>query len=131
MPEQFNQIAAPQLMLNNVNIAIIPNTFKYTEGLGEQTMKTASAGGGAVVQVTADDASKKKSKAEFQFYADASLIELALSVKQNLNRNVLSGTDSQSSWSRTFQQAMLVNDYEIETGPDGKMTLQFESLPCI
>lgn len=131
MPEQFNQIAAPQLMLNNVNIAIIPNTFKYTEGLGEQTMKTASAGGGSVVQVIADDASKKKSKCEFQFYADASLIALTKTVKQNLNRNIISGVDPQSDWSRTFQQAILVNDYEIETGPDGKLTLQFESLPCI
>lgn len=127
----FIQISAPQITVNNVSVAIVPNTFSYTEGQGEQTMKTASAGGGEVVPVYADNAETKISQCKFSIFADASLIALALSWKQNRNANVIAAVDTQSPWQRTFQQAALLNDYDVKTGVEGMLELAWKSLPAV
>ena len=53
----FFSLSTPQISINGVNIAIVPNSCTFTEGFGAQTVNVQSAGGGSVSQVISNDVS--------------------------------------------------------------------------
>ena len=42
------QISDPSVVVNNVGVAIVPNSLEFTEGLGEQEILVQAAGGGVI-----------------------------------------------------------------------------------
>lgn len=118
-------LSNPTVVANNNPTAIIPNSFGYTEGLGEQTVRTQSTGGGSVEQVSSEDVTTRKSKFKFEMLNTADNIDLARTWKRNGNQNVFSV--SEDSFSRTFTNAIIVNDYEVTLASDGNIALEFES----
>lgn len=117
-------ISLPTVVVNNVTVAILPNTFKYTSGFGAQKMRTQSSGGGSVDVVYSDDATSKMSKVTFDVINTSANEALARSWKVNGNQNAISVSDS-SGFSRSFANMALVGDFEVDLGADGKISLEF------
>ena len=68
-------LADPSVVINNEPVAVVPNSVKYTEGSGEQTMRAASTGGGGVQQVFSRNVETNFSKVMFEVYNDVDTIE--------------------------------------------------------
>lgn len=123
------QLSDPTVMVNNEVIAVKPNSVKFTEGLGEQNIRAASAGGGQVVQVYSHNIESNFSRVMFEIHPSTENIELARQWKQNRNQNLIQiqGRTPEGDISRTFQQAALLSDYEVELGSDTDISLEFTS----
>ncbi len=118
-------ISTPSVIINNIAIAIVPNSLKYTEGLGESVMRTQSAGGGTVDVVYSINAESRMSKLSFEILNTADNIDLARGWKTNENQNAISLVDSQSNLSRNFANMALTSDYEVNLGADTTISIEF------
>ena len=123
------QLVDAAVLINNEAVAITPNSLKFTEGLGEQTMRAASIGGGKTEQLYAEDIETKYATIMFDLPTTPENIELARSWKANSNNNLvsLSGRTAEKDFTRTFSQAALLSDYEIEIGTEGNISIEFKA----
>lgn len=129
-------LANPQVVVNNVVLAIKPNTLAFTEGFGEQIVRAASAGGAQAVQVLADNIEDNFSEVKFSLDPTLENIANARAWKAQPGQNVVAvtgvvvdGTTS-ATFSRTFQKASIVNNYEVPLGADTQIDLEFKSDPA-
>lgn len=127
-------LADASVVINNEPIAVVPNSVSFTEGKGEQNMRAASAGGGSVEQVYSTNVESNFSMLKFELFNDVDSIESARSWKSNRNQNVatVSGkTPDGKKLSRTFSQAAILNDYEVNLGSDTTFEIEFKSNPAV
>ena len=123
-------LADPSLVINNEPVAVVPNSVKYTEGDGEQTMRAASTGGGGVQQVYSKNVETNFSKVMFEVFNDIDTIGDLRTWKKNSNQNVvvLTGTTPDGKkLRRTFNMAAMLNDYEVALGSDTTIPVEFSS----
>lgn len=127
------QLADALVTVNNEPLAIIPNSLKYTEGKGEQTIRAASAGGGEVEQIYANNVESNFSMVSFDMPATVENIGRALDWKVNRNLNVvtIAGSTPEGTVTRTFTQAAILNDYEVPLGSETNVTIDFKANPAI
>lgn len=125
------RISAPSIKLNNNVIAIVPNTFMYTEGRGEDNVSVASAGGNATELITSTNIEEYKSKASFEVYSTKKNIDFLRAVKTNTGKNVLEFFDTEDGFSRTITFATIVNNYEINLGAEGTISIEIEGNQAI
>jgi hypothetical protein len=128
-PNQTKRLANPAVLINNNAVPIIPNTFRYTEGLGDQKVEATSAGGNAIAAVYALDVATRISSCHFEIANTEYNIELARQWKLNGNLNVITVTGD--TFSRTFTSASLVNDYEVSLGSDANIPIDWRSNPVV
>lgn len=127
------QISNPYVIVNSVQFAIVPNSLKYKDGLGEQKMKAASAGGNQVEIVYAEDVETNIGMVSFELFATPENIAAARAWKVLKNENlvqVLANT-LEGSLTRSFQQAALLSDVENALGSDTTISIEFKSNPAI
>jgi len=123
-------ISSPAVIVNNEPVAIVPNSFEFDEGKGEQNMRAASTGGGAVEQVYSENVETNFSEFKFEIYPDARSIELARKWKSNRNQNVVQiagKAPDGTSIERTFQNAAILANYKIPLGSETTIELGFKS----
>jgi len=123
-------LADPSIVVNNEPVAVVPNSVKYTEGDGEQTMRAASTGAGGVQQVYSQNIETNFSKIMFELFNDIDSIEDLRGWKKNSNMNVvvLTGkTPDGKVLRRTFNQSAVLNDYEVNLGADTTINVEFSS----
>lgn len=127
------QLADATVLVNNEPVAVIPNTVKYTEGLGEQSIRAASTGGGGVEQIYSNNIESNFSQVMFEVPATKENIERAREWKTNRNQNVvtIAGTTPEGDITRSFTQAAILNDYEVELGSETNVSMEFKSNPAI
>ena len=127
------QLSDAAVLVNDEVVAIVPNSLKYTEGLGEQSVRAASVGGGAVEQVYSRDLETALSKCMFDIHTTPANVKLARSWKTNANQNVvqIAGSTSEGDMTRTFTQAAMTGDPEIEIGSEGMINIEFQSNAAI
>lgn len=123
-------LSTPTITVNNVVVAIIPETFTYTEGKGEATLRAASSGGGRVTTVFTRNVSTQISAPKFGLYNTNESLDLAREWANNDDENVITATDV-NGFSRTFSGAAITNDYEPKLSSDGSIDLEFMSLPAV
>lgn len=125
----------PTVTINNTPFPISANTFVYTEGLGEQKTKIQSAGGGNIDPVDADDIELKYSKMTIIALPTIPNIENLKQFKLLASNNVVqvSGKDSVTNQiiTRTFTQARLVSDYNVELSTDGTISTEWNAKSAI
>lgn len=121
------QLADATVMVNDVVMAIVANTLKFTEGFGEQNVKAASVGGGKTEQVYSRDVENALSKVMFDLHTTPENIASARQWKSNGNQNVvgIAGSTTEGDLTRTFTQAAFTSDPEIEIGNDGVINVEF------
>ena len=127
------QIADVTVIINNDPVGVIPNSVKFTEGKGEQKKRAVSYGGGTVRQVFSNNIESNISKVMMELPVTPEAIELARALKSNRDQNAIqiSGTTPEGNFSRTFTNAALVNDYEVNPGADTNIPLEFETNAAI
>lgn len=129
-------LANPQVVVNNITLAIKPNSLAFTEGFGEQVVRAASAGGGSVVQIIADNIEDNISDVKFSLDPTLENIANARIWKGQPGQNVISVTGtvtdgaSSATFSRSFTKASLTNNYEVPFGADTSIDLEFKSDPA-
>ena len=121
------QLSDLAVIVNSDVVGIVPNSLKYTEGFGEQTVRTMSIGSGAVEQIFANDLEDAMSKIMFDIPTTVENVELARKWKAAQNANVvqLAGKTSEGTVTKTFTQAALTGDYEVEIGADTNISLEW------
>lgn len=120
-------ISDASILINNIPVPIIPNSFSYTEGLGEDDMRTESAGGGSVTTVYSKNVQTALSSFKFKMANTNENLTAARAWKTNANANGVIATDRASGFTRTFSNAALVNQYEPTLGADGDISLEWKS----
>jgi len=128
------RISKPSVKVNNNPIAIIPNSAKFDEGEGETSVSAISIGGGGVELVVSDDATDKVGMVSFEIPNTPANIDLARGWKKNPGDNVVEvdgKTKDGKKFNRVFNQASVVNNYEVELGVEGKISLDWKSQPPI
>ena len=119
-------LALPQVEVNGLSVDIVPNSLSYTEGGGEQTVKTQSAGGASVSSVFWENAETKLSMLKFDVFATDINIALARIWKFNKNDNFLGWSGGgNSNTQRILQFAALTNDYEVNMKNEGVLSVEF------
>lgn len=125
----FTQISDPGVQVNNVAVGIVPNTLEFTEGFGEQNVKVQSAGGGILQQVFENNVETNIGMVKFSLFATIDNIEQARQWKANGNLNVVTVTAvaDGKTFTRTFTNAAIVNDYSAQLQADGVIELEFKA----
>lgn len=123
------QISDPSVVVNNVGVAIVPNSLEFTEGLGEQEILVQSAGGGVVQQVFSDNVETSLGMVKFSMRSTVDNINLVRAWKSNRNRNAVTvtATNDDGTLTRTFTNAAIVNDYSVGLASDGVIEVEFKS----
>jgi hypothetical protein len=127
------QLSDASVLVNDEVIMIVPNTLKFTEGFGEQSVRAGSVGGGAVEQVYSRDVETALSKIMFDVHTTPANVKLQRSWKANANENVvqIAGKTSEGDMTRTFTQAAMTGDPEIEIATEGVINIEFMSNAAI
>ena len=129
-------LANPSVIVNNEPWLIVPNSVTFDEGLGEQTMRAASSGGGQTEQVYSENVEENFGGVKFQIYPDPEWIDKLRAVKANRNENVVTVTGSvvdrgtTKTLTRTFTNAAILNKYEIPLGADTVIDVEVTSDPA-
>lgn len=128
-------ISNPQVVVNNVAVAVVPNSVKFTEGKGDQKQRVQSSGGGNVSVVFTDNLESHFSKVHFTIINTSDNIALARAWKTNGNANAITITSPSSADSdglnRSFSLAALVNDFEVGLGVDSVLDMEFHCMPAV
>ncbi len=127
------QIIDAAVIVNNEAVGIVPNSLVYTEGEGEQKMRAMSVGGGGVEQVFSKDLETSFSMVKFSMPTTVENIKLAKRWKTNGNANVvqLAASTLEGDMTRTFTQAALTPNYEVNIGTETDIEIEFESNSAI
>ena len=127
------QVSDAAVVVNNNTVAITPNSLMFTEGFGEQTVRAASAGGGQVEQIFANNIESNFSTVRFDMPATVGNIALAREWKTASNQNLvqIAGRTPEGNVTRTFTQASLLTDYEVALGSDTNISIEFKANPAI
>lgn len=127
------QLANPLVTINNDPVAVTPNSVMYTEGLGEQTMRAASLGGGQVVPIYSRNIEQNFGSVTFEMPATIPNIAKARQWKANEDQNVvaITGATIDGTLTRTFQRAAILNNYEVTLGSETNITIEFKTLQAV
>lgn len=123
------QISDPSIVVNNLPVAVVPNSVAYTEGFGEQDILVQSAGNGVIEQVFSDNVETNLSMVKFSLRSTVANIALARQWKANRNTNAvtLTATTDDGTLTRTFSNAAITNDPEVNFASDGVIEVEFKS----
>lgn len=127
--DNTTRLANPAVLVNNKAILIVPNSFKYTEGFGEQKVEPQSGGGGYIQNVYGKDVSTALSMCSFTVANTEQNIEDAKQWKLNENSNTIIVTCN--DFTRTFTFACLINNYEVGMGSDTNIDLEWTCNPAV
>jgi len=119
-----------RVIINNSNWDIIPNSLKLSYGFGEIKSEVV-AFGEVVKHVDTKDLSTQIAKLSFDVKTTAENIDNFKTLKTNFNNNTAQVSDEDGLFSANLRQAKIMNDPEIETGADGKFTIELSALPIV
>lgn len=121
---------APTVIINNVTIAIKPNSFSYTEGFGERKVRVASAGGGSISQITSEDIETQLSMCKFMLYSTSDNVKLIRKWQTLSDGNCVEVTDK-DGFKRVFGGAIITNDPDVGLGVDGEVEVEFTTKAAV
>ena len=121
-------LSVPGISVNNVPIAIVPDSYKSVLGAGEITVRAASSGGNGVVSIHTENAETKVSKMTWQMYNTGETKRLVQQWKRNIGANAIVAQQSGIT-PDTMQHGSMKNDPEFEGSADGKVTIEFSGDP--
>lgn len=123
-----NALSVPGIVVDDVPIGIVPNSYKSTRGKGEIKVRAESTGGGSSRSVHTEDAESKIGKMSWDMYNTDENKTFFVQWKSQIGSNTI--TASQPGMKPEAGQSMsLVNDPDWEGSPDGVVTFEFEGDP--
>jgi len=117
-------LANPTVEVNDVVIAIRPNSLKYKKGKGDRNARAQSAGGDSVDIVVTEDADTKKSMCGFTLILTKSADDLIDAWIANFDQNTV--RLSEGDFVLSFRQMTILSEPERAPGSDGEVEITFE-----
>jgi len=114
----------PEIVLNNVSLKVAPNSVSFREGYGEYKKIPQSAGNGRLSWVTSRDISTAMAGVELEVYSTQEAIQRLREAKANLDNNTI--TVNYEGESRTYSNAVIMDNYSIETGDEGTISVTID-----
>ena len=128
MANDFVGLSVPTIKVNNDVIEITPNSFKYTPGAGEVTVRAASTGGGNAVAIHTQNAETMFSKVMFSMPNTGRNIELVRDWKVSIGGNSVDALQRGIGVSKDFREAFrhmsVTNDPEVNAAADGVIEVE-------
>lgn len=121
------RLVQPTVLINNISVLYVPNSFEVNPGFGEQKVSTVSAGGGLVDVVYSKDVTKNYSTVKFEMAFVDGVDKMVETWKENGNNNSVSITDGETSL--FISNAALTNDVMYPFGTDKHISLEFNGDP--
>lgn len=115
--------------MNDELIKIEPNSFMYDLGNPEITVRPQVSGNN-IENVYTKNFETAKSKFSFDLATTSENESRILDWIDNFSANVFRAV-STDGITRVFQQCALINKPEFNTGSDGVVSVEFESLPAV
>jgi len=122
------QFSNGSVIVNNVPVAIMPNSLKIVDGSGEIKVRAMSAGGGAIETVHTEDVESKIGKISFELAVTDENRAISRLWKANIGSNVIVVVQEGLN-PIVLQTASMVNDPEWEATADGKASIEFQGNP--
>ena len=125
-------LSVPSVLINNVSYAIVPNSFRYSGGEGEQNVRAASGGGDNIESVHSSNAETKIGKVMFDAYLTSDLDGKISTLKRNIGQNSVSATERFNDGTavvRAWDRMSLTNDVERTASADGVVPFEFSGDP--
>ena len=129
--DDYEGWSTPQITINNIVIDIVPNSFKFKKGVGEQSVKAASSGGNAVSLVIFENVETKIGEVKFQLFNTPANNRLFDTIKNNNPLNSIIASHPTQNIQYFFGNAVLVNDPEWTAGVDGMVDLEFKTRAAV
>lgn len=120
-------LSAPSIVVNNQNVKIKPNTFKYKRGKGDAIVRVESSGGGKTSTVFARNLDTAKGSFSFSLEPTTSNDAIVDTWQDNDNNNVVQVFDNIENVTKTFTRAVIITDPERAWSVDGEIAVEFES----
>jgi len=117
-------LSVPLLVINNVTVPYMPNSLTYTEGTPEKKIRAQTGGGGSIQMVSSVNVETQFSNVKFSVYDTVANIEMVKGWVNNDFDNAISITDT--NFTRHGSNAGIINKYEVTTGMDGKIDVEFQ-----
>lgn len=120
----MNTLSVPTITANNIPRAIVPNSFKFTEGYGETNVRSASTGGGSSESVHSENGENNNGKITIDMYVTQETREFVAEAKGLTGANVIQAVQAGLP-PVTGNRMSLTNDPEFAASADGVVTLEF------
>lgn len=127
-------LANPSVRINNVTIAIIPNSFTSNLGVGEVTTRVVSSGGNSVEPVHTVNAESKIGKMSFEVETSPSNIKAIQEWSAAVGRNAISAVEDlgdNGAITLSLTKASLNNDPDLNLSSDGNIMLEWSGAPIV
>lgn len=124
----MSALSVPGIVVNNVPIKIVPNSFKFKMGKGEINVRAASSGGGGVESVHTEDAEDKIGMMSWSMYVDEETIKLVAGWKSNIGTNFIAAQQPNTAPLSGSKMSM-TNDPDFEASADGVVEIIFKGNP--
>lgn len=121
-------LSVPTVIINNETYSIVPNSFVYTGGEGEVTVRAASAGGGNTVSVHSQNAETQISNVKFDIFLVPGVDANIATWKEQVGANALQaiqGSTTGESVTLSWDNMSLINDVERQASADGVTSLEW------
>lgn len=125
-------IANPVVTVNGASVAVVPNSTKFDEGKPKKNIRAAAVGS-LVTQDFSQDIEEAFSKFSFTLLPSAANINLVKSWQDLNNTNLVTITGTElvlgagQQLIRTFNNATVTNQPEINLGADGVIEVEWMS----
>ena len=118
-------LSNPTVVINNIAIAVSGNSVSFTEGFGERDLRVQSAGGSSRQSVFTENVETQLSMVKLSLVNTAANAALVRTWLNNLNENAITITGE--GLTRSFSNAAVINDPEMNLGSDGTFDVEFKS----
>lgn len=127
-----NALSVPQVVINNENIRVVPNSLVYDGGEGETNTRAASGGGNNIESVHTVNAEDKLSKVMFDVYLTADIDGKIAEWKERTGANGITLSErfgDGTTVTRAFSRMSLTNKIDRNASADGVVSLEFMGDP--
>lgn len=127
------QLSAVAVEVNDEPVAIEPGTLSFDEGFGEALVRAASTGGEGTELIFGRDVSSALSMIKFEIASTIPNVEKSRAWQAGLGANTvqISASFGGKSFSRTMTQGSVVNNPEVNVGPEGTIEVEFKGNPVV
>ncbi|MCP4552343.1 MAG: hypothetical protein GY834_09945 [Bacteroidetes bacterium] len=117
----------PTVEVNDIVIAILPNSLSYRLGKGNKNVRSQSSGGEAIDVIITEDATTKVSMCKFSLITTIENTDAFNSWVTKSDYNTI--TLSQGSYNVAFSKMAVITEPDTVTGADGVIEIEFQGKP--
>lgn len=121
----------PTVLINNIPVNVLPNTFKCKIGKGEKKVRALVAGGNSTVSVVTIDSATKIGEVEFEVAVTPDALQNYSNWSDLIGQLAISAVQTGFGLPFQYQNMTLTNEPDFEGTADGKVKFEFKGDPAV